>query len=191
MPAFLRRMRRTGSSLPTSGRRQDLSCTDSSREPEIDDVNLSSSVLECTRLNSDPIRFIPGAAGRDGGHICRFSPNLASTHFLGQCVSDFSPTWQMGAVDPWADARCSSGTAPSPAKRSRRCGNKRVPISLRRDSTYACRRPFGVSGAIQGFPGPLPAVQLHWATAPHLVAGMVLAPRRQGKCARLLGSGHD
>ncbi len=80
MPAFLRRMRRTGSSLPTSGRRQDLSCTDSSREPEIDDVNLSSSVLECTRLNSDPIRFIPGATGRDAGHIHTSSTRWQCSH---------------------------------------------------------------------------------------------------------------
>lgn len=44
---------------------------------------------------------------------CRFRDKLASSGFLGQRVSDFRCICQTGTMALWADARYSSGTAPS------------------------------------------------------------------------------
>lgn len=61
-------------------------------------------------------------------NCCRFRDKVAISGFLGQRVSDFRRICQRGTMALWADARCSSGTAPSPATRSRRRGTKHVLI---------------------------------------------------------------
>ncbi len=48
---------------------------------------------------SDRPHEIGSATWGNAGPRCRFSPNLASSHLLGQCVSDFSPTCQTGTME--------------------------------------------------------------------------------------------
>ncbi|MEO2097976.1 MAG: hypothetical protein ABGX90_12650 [Brachybacterium sp.] len=69
----------------------------------INPILYDSGRLELVAWNqfwlSDRPREIGSATWGNAGPRCRFSPNLASSHLLGQCVSDFSPTCQSGTME--------------------------------------------------------------------------------------------